>query len=70
MQTKKSRNTSFPIKYFIIKGLYGYKSLEFKTKGKTTIVVSENGSGKTTLLDTLHNVLKGNIPNLKKILSK
>lgn len=63
---KKNVN-DFPVRKFIIRGLYGYKTLQFESRGKTTIVVSENGSGKTTLLNTLYNTLRGDVSQLSKI---
>ncbi|GDX06669.1 AAA family ATPase [Buttiauxella sp. A111] len=50
---------SFPIESFIMRGVYGYKTLTMNMKGRTTIFVSENGSGKTTILNALNYLLKG-----------
>lgn len=56
---------SFPIEFFKMNGVYGYKNLSMTMKGKSTIFVSENGSGKTTILNALNYVLKGEFSKLK-----
>ncbi|EOW2323989.1 MULTISPECIES: AAA family ATPase [Klebsiella pneumoniae complex] len=58
---------SFPIEYFVMKGVYGYKNLSMSMKGKTTVFVSENGSGKTTILNALNYLLKGEYGKLKSM---
>lgn len=55
----------FPIEFFKMNGVYGYKNLSMTMKGKSTIFVSENGSGKTTILNALNYVLKGEFSKLK-----
>lgn len=63
----KSTDIVFPIKSFTMKGVYGYKNLSMKMKGKTTIFVSENGAGKTTILNALNYLLNGNYNKLKNM---
>lgn len=58
---------TFPIESFIMRGVYGYKTLTMEMKGKTTIFVSENGSGKTTILNALNYLLRGDFYKLKTV---
>ncbi|WP_273827735.1 AAA family ATPase [Providencia rettgeri] len=57
----------FPVEYFKILGLYGYKNLSMVMKGKTTIFAAENGAGKTTILNALKAVLLSDMPSLRKL---
>ena len=59
--------SDFPIEYFEIIGLYGYKNLSMRMKGKTTIFAAENGAGKTTILNALKAVLLFDISSLNKL---
>ncbi|MCK6930431.1 hypothetical protein L8S34_01765 [Enterobacter roggenkampii] len=43
-----AENDEYPIEYFRMTGVHGYKDITMTMKGKTTIFVSENGAGKTT----------------------
>lgn len=58
---------NYPIEYFKMDGVYGYKNLSMWMKDKTTIFVSENGTGKTTILNALNAVLTFDLMSLRKM---
>lgn len=57
----------YPIEYFRMTGVHGYKDITMTMKGKTTIFVSENGTGKTTVLNAIRLLLEQDIINLMRI---
>lgn len=58
---------SYPIEYFRMTGVHGYKDITMTMKGKTTIFVSENGAGKTTILNAMRLLLEQDFINLMRI---
>lgn len=62
-----SNENTYPIEYFRMTGVHGYKDITMLMKGKTTIFVSENGAGKTTILNALRLVLEKDYPSLMRI---
>ncbi|HEM7507429.1 TPA: AAA family ATPase [Providencia rettgeri] len=57
-------DTDYPIEFFEVRGLYGYKNITLNFKNKTNIFVSENGVGKTTIINFLYGVLKLNFEGI------
>lgn len=62
-----TENKTYPIEYFRMTGVHGYKDITMTMKGKTTIFVSENGTGKTTILNSLRLILEQDFVNLMRI---
>lgn len=60
-------NEDYPIEYFRMTGVHGYKDITMSMKGKTTVFVSENGAGKTTVLNALRLLLEQDFLNLMRI---
>ncbi|EFC3034983.1 AAA family ATPase, partial [Escherichia coli] len=58
---------NYPIEYFRMTGVHGYKDITMKMKGKTTVFVSENGAGKTTILNAIRLLLEQDFTNLMRI---
>jgi len=63
----KSTESAYPIEWFRLSGVHGYKDLLMEMKGRTTIFVSENGAGKTTVLNALRAILEKDFHSLKLI---
>ena len=61
------KNEAYPIEYFRMTGVHGYKDITMSMKGKTTVFVSENGAGKTTVLNALRLLLEQDFLNLMRI---
>ncbi|HGH4675938.1 AAA family ATPase [Enterobacter cloacae complex sp. P12RS] len=62
-----AENDEYPIEYFRMTGVHGYKDITMTMKGKTTIFVSENGAGKTTILNAIRLLLEQDFANLMRI---
>jgi len=62
-----TKHESYPIEYFRMTGVHGYKDITMTMKGKTTIFVSENGAGKTTILNAIRLLLEQDFINLMRI---
>ncbi|BAO34744.1 TPA: AAA family ATPase [Serratia marcescens] len=57
----------YPIEYFRMTGVHGYKDITMTMKGKTTVFVSENGAGKTTILNAIRLLLEQDFVSLMRI---
>lgn len=62
-----TEHDNYPIEYFRMTGVHGYKDITMKMKGKTTVFVSENGAGKTTILNAIRLLLEQDFTNLMRI---
>lgn len=60
-------SNNYPIEYFRMTGIHGYKDITMTMKGKTTIFVSENGTGKTTILNAIRLLLEKDFVSLMRI---
>lgn len=61
------KKNNFPIEYFRMTGVHGYKDITMTMKGKTTVFVSENGAGKTTILNAIRLLLEQDFVSLMRI---
>lgn len=62
-----TEHKDYPIEYFRMTGVHGYKDITMSMKNKTTIFVSENGAGKTTILNAIRLLLEQDFVNLMRI---
>lgn len=62
-----TEQNNYPIEYFRMTGVHGYKDITMTMKGKTTVFVSENGAGKTTILNAIRLLLEQDFINLMRI---
>ncbi|GMB66843.1 ATP-binding protein [Pectobacterium brasiliense] len=62
-----TEHEDYPIEYFRMTGVHGYKDISMTMKGKTTVFVSENGTGKTTILNAIRLLLEQDFVSLMRI---
>lgn len=55
------------VQSFMIRGLYGYRTVSMSSYSAASILIARNGSGKTTLLGALDAFLRGHFTRLRDI---